>query len=238
MNEEYIPIPKDRLEQTKLACGQTLLMTRTHQECNMFKNIIHFLIDESRHYLLFLLIGLLFVLTIKFIEVSAFNLTLAVGVYFAVMAFISFVEFYKNTIYKIDELLATTMIRPHQIIMYKTIGVMLLEFLAFFIIGFFVKESIAISIFKLFVYIMLPIMMTNALALVVSTLRYKPVITVSITMGVYTIISLLFFEYRIANHLNVITLGLVIVTIIIIFIMLIRIGIYRKKRGYTYGTYN
>ncbi|MDQ0362406.1 hypothetical protein [Breznakia pachnodae] len=238
MNNDYIPIPKDKLEQTKIICGQELLEVRSHQECNIFKNIISFLYDELKHYLVFSLIGLVFVLLIHKMNITSLSLTMTVGIYFAVLALISCVEFCKNSLYQMDELLGVSMIQLHMILIYKTISVMIIEFISFFIISFFLGDDLSINIYKLFIYVMIPILIANVSVLCIPHDKLKPAICAGISMGIYTVTSAIFLSYKIANDIDTITFIAITSTLIILYAYLVRNGITKKKEKYTYGTEN
>jgi hypothetical protein len=238
MNHEYIPIPKDKLEQTKIICGQELLEIRSHQECNIFKTIISFLYDELKQYLLFSLIGLLLVLAINLLNVTSLSLTFSVGIYFGILVLVSCVEFCKNSLYQMEELLGVSLIRPHKILIYKTISVMIIEFISFFVISFFVGDALMINIYKLFIYVMIPILIANVSVLCIPHDKFKPVLCAGISMGIYTVTSAIFLFYKVANDIEIIPLIIMTATLVIVYAYLVKNGISKKKEDYTYGIKN
>ena len=238
MKNENIIIPQDKLEQTKIICGQQLLEVRNYQECNFFKIIASFLCDELKHYLLFSLIGLLFVFTIHLLNVTSLSLIMSIGIYFVILVLISCVEFCKNSLYQMEELLGVSLIQPHKILIYKTISIMIIEFLSFFTISFFIGNALTINIYKLFIYVMIPILIANSSILCIPHDKLNPIMCSGISMGVYTLITIIFLFYKVANYIDTISFMIITSLLIIIYVYLLKQGTNKKEENYLYGTKN
>ncbi|TDW25301.1 hypothetical protein EDD63_10533 [Breznakia blatticola] len=235
MKREII-IPKEKMQETKIACTKVLYEVQAKNENNPYKIAFEFLHYELHNYVRLTFIGLFLLCISSCLEIFRNMLIPIIVLYLLMIILIGLFEAYRNSYYQMDELLATTMISPMHAILYKVSVILIIECAVFAFLGILTSILNIDYYFQIVAILLFPLVITSLLCLIYMKVFKQPILCILASLVSYASLSIacywvLYFSWLLEQQLILYSVFALVLYIIVF------IKIMRNSKGGSYGVY-
>ena len=222
MNIDYTALQK-----TKEACHEELDMIVNKYNTHHLQTIYQYMKVEMKNQMIISVIGMLLITLVSYFMNDA--TTVCIMLYFLVLGSQAILEYMKNQIYGVKELLSVSYINEGRSFLYKSVGIAILQLGMFGFICILISFN-QITFIKTIFYALLPVYISQMLSL-----QFMKFITniFGVLMSYFMIyLSLIFvIDYlNIVSYISVSTCYIAIIVMVFIYIGNITF-LYKEKKG-------